>query len=327
MAINGLNEFEIIEKIKRWLGSQDMTIPIGDDAAAFELEPNLLSLFTSDSLIENVHFKLDSIKPFDLGYKSLVINISDIAAMGGVPKFATVTLGLPKKTNLLFLKSFYKGLKKAADQYLVSIAGGDLASAKEMAINISLIGQVEKDKMLNRSKAKIGEKILVTSTLGASALGLKIALEPKLKTKHDAYLQKKHFSPVAKVREARLAAKLGAKVAIDVSDGLISDCLRIAEESKVGFKIYAEKVPVDDIVLKESKKLNLDALDMALSGGEDYELVFTSPETIAEKITKNFDQKGWQISVIGEIIPKGIEILDKDGKQISWRKGYEHKFN
>lgn len=297
MTINSLSEFQLIEEIKKWLDQKNLAVKIGDDAAAFSLKSNLLTLLATDSLIENVHFKLGAITPLDLGYKSLVVNISDIAAMGGTPKFATVSLGLPAKIDFAFIKAFYKGISEAASAYSLIIAGGDLTSSKELVINISVIGQVEKDRILKRSTAKVGEQILVTGSLGAS-----IAAGYTLR-------------PQARVEQAKIAAKIGVKTAIDISDGLISDCQRICEASDVGCRIFADKIPIAK---------HADSLQMALSGGEDYELIFCTSKNKAQKLKDVFQRKKWLISEVGEIIPKGIEVVDKGGRQIKWQKGYEH---
>jgi len=292
-----LREFQLIEQIKKWLNQNKLTIPIGDDAAAFQLKPNLLTLFSSDSLVEDVHFKLDSISPVDLGFKSLVVNISDIAAMGGLPMYATVSLGLPAKIDLTFLKKFYQGLSEAAKLYSVTIAGGDLTSSKQLMISIALIGQAAKNRILTRNSAKVGDKILVTGRLGAAAAA--------------GY----NLRPQAKVKQGAEAARLGAKTAIDISDGLVSDCARICEASSVGCRIFAGNVPVDSNA----------ALENALSGGEDYELIFTAAENASNKLLASFRSKKWSLTMIGEITSeREIEVMDKNGKLINWHKGYEH---
>jgi len=297
MPVDNLKEFELIEKIKKWVKQAKLAIPIGDDAAAFQLKPNLLTLFTTDSLIENVHFRLDSISPADLGFKSLVVNISDIAAMGGLPMYATVSLGLPPKIGLSFITKFYQGLSEAAKLYSVTIAGGDLASSKQLVISISLIGQAAKNRLLTRNSAKPGDKILVTGRLGAAAAA--------------GY----NLRPEARVKQGAEAARLGVKTAIDISDGLVSDCQHICEASGVGGRIHADNVPVDGKA----------TLENALSGGEDYELIFTADENTAKKLIDSFARKKWPLTLIGEITKtKKVEVIDIKGNSIRWERGYEH---
>lgn len=325
-----INEFSLIKEIKKWLSQNNLTVPIGDDAAAFNLESDKQTLLTTDSLVEDVHFKLDTITPKTLGFKALTVNVSDIAAMGGRPKYAALALSLPAKINLKFIKEFYKGLNDAATKYGLTIAGGDLTSARELVINISLIGQVDKKMLLKRSSAKIEELILVTGTLGGSAGGLKLALSghtlgsAKAKHKrHANYLLNKHFKPQARVEQAQKAAEIGIKTAIDISDGLVSDCQRICEASKVGCRLNAKDIPIDD-QLTEGDLPKIDPLQMALSGGEDYELIFSAPKNKANELIGAFKRKNWPITVIGEITSKGIDVVDEHGKKIKWSKGYEH---
>ncbi len=295
---NAFKEFDLIEKIKTWLGSSSLAVPIGDDTAAFKLKPDNLTLFSADSLVENVHFKLDSVNPQDLGYKSLAVNISDIVAMGGTPRYATICLSLPKKINLPFLKNFYKGLKEASGTYKMQIAGGDITASTELMISIAIIGQVSPTKILKRSTAKPGDLIMVTGTVGNSAAA------------------KYNFRPTIRIEQAHYAAKIGVKTAIDISDGLVSDCQKICEASNVGCTIYADKVPVSN------KSINL---DLALSGGEDYELLFSAPESLAEKFSQKAKRKGWKITIIGKVTKnREIKVLDEKDKQIKWKKGYEH---
>lgn len=300
-----ISEFELISNIKKWVNNKGLVVPIGDDAAAFDLNPKLSTLFTSDSLVENVHFKLNTIKPSDLGYKSLTANISDIAAMGGTPLFATVALGLPTGTKKSFINQLYKGLIDASDQYSVKIVGGDISAAKEIVINIGLIGQVSKDLILRRSSAKAGDDILVTGKLGLAAA--------------KKYLTK----PIARIKEAQLAAKIGVKTAIDVSDGLASDSQRICEASKVGLTLFADKIPIDKEVSSFAK--NNQALQSALSGGEDYELIFTVHPKLTDKLMKEFKRQKWSLSLIGKVnSSKKVEVIDESGKLVKWKKGYEH---
>ncbi len=325
MSKRDFTEFGLISEIKKWVADKKLLVPIGDDAAAFKTAPDKVSLYTADSLIENVHFKLDN-SPDLLGYKSLVVNISDIAAMGGTPTFATVCLGIPETITLDFIKNFYRGLKNVADDYEMTIAGGDLSSSKELIISISVLGDVEESKILRRDSAKPGDKILVTGNLGSSAAGLKIALDSNIENDH--LLLEKHLEPVAKVKQGKLAAELGVKVAIDVSDGLISDCQRICEASNVGCRINAAEVPIDKNVIEFCKDNNINPLDLALAGGEDYELIFCSPSEISKILLAEFKTRGWELSEIGNITDdKDVKVLDKNKEIIPFKSGYEHFVN
>ena len=322
MSKRDFTEFGLISEIKKWVADNKLLVPIGDDAAAFKPTPDKVSLYTADSLIENVHFKLDN-SPDLLGYKSLAVNISDIAAMGGTPTFATVCLGIPENITLDFMTNFYLGLKNAADDYKMTIAGGDLSSSEELFISISVLGEVDESKMLRRDTAKPGDKILVTGSLGASAAGLIMILDYNIENDH--LLLEKHLKPVAKIKQGKLAAELGAKVAIDVSDGLVSDCQRICEASSVGCQIIAAEVPIDNNVIEFCKENNINPLDLALAGGEDYELIFCAAPEISNKILAEFKKRNWSLSEIGNVTEdKDVKVLDKNKDIIPFKSGYEH---
>ena len=325
MSERDFTEFGLISEIKKWVADNKLIVPIGDDAAAFKSSFNKTTLFTADSLIEDVHFKLDD-RPDWLGYKSLAVNISDIAAMGGTATYATVSLGLPAKIGLDFMKIFYQGLKKAADEYALTIVGGDLSSSKELIISIALLGEADEDKIMRRDQAKPGDKLLVTGTLGASAAGLRMALDSDIE--NESLLLEKHLKPVAKIEQGKLAAELGVKTAIDVSDGLISDCQRICEASKVGCSVNAVDVPISDEVIDFSQKHDIDPLELAVSGGEDYELIFCARPSLADKLLADFETKHWPLTKIGEVTTgSNIELLGADSSVIDTKKGYEHFVN
>ncbi len=325
MSERNFTEFGLISEIKKWVADSKLVVPIGDDAAAFKSSFDKTTLFTADSLIEDVHFKLDDRADW-LGYKSLVVNISDIAAMGGSPTYATVSLGVPEKIDLDFMKKFYQGLKEASDEYDVTVAGGDLSSSKELIISIALLGEADEDKIMRRDQAKPGDKLLVTGTLGASAAGLRVALDPNIE--NNSFLLEKHSKPVARIEQGKLAAEVGVKTAIDVSDGLISDCLRICEASEVGCSVNATNVPISDEVIDFSQKHNIDSLELAASGGEDYELIFCAPPSLADQLLADFKTKKWPLTKIGEVTTGNkIELLDADSSVIEIKKGYEHFVN
>ena len=292
-------------------------------------------VLTTDALVETVHFNFKTHTPEQLGWKTLAINISDIAAMGGQPKFAVISLGIPHSVPIDFLDRFYKGLDQASRKYKVALVGGDtVASPKHLFINLALLGETVKKKVFTRSGARSGDKIFVTGTLGDSALGLKILESPRKKWKGSEALRKKliqrHLKPEPRVEAAAWLARSRCKVTsmIDISDGLTQDLGHILKAGKVGAELWEEKAPISKPLTKFSLINGLTALDFALEGGEDYELLFTlAPEDVTnldiESITK-VDQPVTQIGVI--TAKKGIRLISKTGRSKGLQRpmGFNH---
>lgn len=332
MKLKDLSEFGLIERIR-------MRFPhsgIGEDCAILSgLGPKLL-LFTTDLLIEGSHFETSRTDPFRLGFKALSVNLSDIAAMGGTPRFYLVSLGAPPSTPVPVLDELYSGMEAASQG--ASLVGGDTCKAPAIMIGISLIGEVEEDGLILRSGAKPGDGIYVSGTLGDSALGLK-ALDEARKGRTDlpsAYaidedvqakfgpqalpLIGRHLSPRARLKLGQGLSRLRLPSAmIDVSDGLISDLGHICRESRVGATIYLNRIPLSEEFKALAPTLGGD-IETALSGGEDYELLFTAPALPEDKIKEMGGEVG--ITCIGEITPEpGIRILDERGQEFKPRRG------
>jgi thiamine-monophosphate kinase len=247
-----------------------------------------------------------------LGWKALAVNLSDIAAMGGTPKYALVSLALPADIDVDDVIKFYRGMLELAKESGTIIAGGNISRAKDLGVHVTLIGEAQtKSKVLLRSKAKNGDLIAVTGRLGAAAAGLK-TLEGSLKpSRNDADALKKAFwHPQPRLDVGQCLIKCGIRCAIDVSDGLLSDLGHILEMSKASAKIEAIRVPVHPSV---GASCGSDALQIALSGGEDYELLFTGK---AEAIEKVAAEACCPVTVIGEITRGAgkLEVLDADGR-------------
>ncbi|MDD4179287.1 MAG: thiamine-phosphate kinase [Candidatus Margulisbacteria bacterium] len=306
MKLSQLGEFGLIDRIAKHEPKRPETIVgIGDDAAVLKFKSqkskfksNVL-LITTDTLVENVHFKRKSISFHDLGYKALAVNISDIVAMGGWPTHALVTLGAPKNIPVKAIDELYRGINTLAKKHKIDIIGGDtVASPKEVIVSITLLGEVEKENLLLRSTAKEGDFICVTGEFGGPA-AVHFTRYPLLVTRY---------------QEARAIAK--AKIAssmIDSSDGLVRSVLEICRASKVGARIYEDNVPIADGA----------TLDQALYGGEEYELVFTVP---ADKLSVLKKLK-LGVSIVGEIASRkaGVKLVDGKGNPKSLKSGgYEH---
>ncbi|MFH2012162.1 MAG: thiamine-phosphate kinase [Pseudomonadota bacterium] len=334
MKIKEVGEFGLIERVKAKLAvpHQNIIKGIGDDACAIEVQEGSLLLSTSDLLIEDVHFDLRFISAYNLGKKSLAVNISDIAAMGGTPKFFLISLAIPSKTSIEFIDEFADGIKETANCFQTHIVGGDISfSPEKLSINITLLGEALPGNVIYRDNAHVGDQIFVTGTLGDSALGLEILMNRKELSKVEERfkdLAERHFSPIPRVAEGRLIAENHiASAMIDISDGLISDLGHICEQSKVGAKIWLEKLPISEAFQKCSREFTNRPMDLALGGGEDYELLFTVDKNNMDLLNGIKNRFKTKITHIGEIVElgEGIKVLDNSGKRyVVEKKGYDH---
>jgi thiamine-monophosphate kinase len=321
MTLKEIGEFGFIKKISRGclIRPENIIKAIGDDAAAFTTEPDQLTLITTDLLVERVHFLREAISGFDLGYKSLAVNLSDIAAMGGTAREAFVSIAIPDDCQLHYLEAVYSGIRDLAATFDVNVLGGDTTSSKkDLIINIVVQGIVSKKELLCRDAARTGDVIFSTGFLGDSKAGLHLILNQiDADTARLAALLKAHLVPKPHLLEGRfLARQAGIHAAIDTSDGLSSDLAHIAEESRVGARLYAEKIPISQNLEDFCIRFNFDPVDYALSGGEDYTLLCTIAPQNADKIANAFEKEFKRpLFAIGEITTeKQIEVVYPDGK-------------
>ncbi len=283
-----MNEKELIKIIKTSLKSDY----IGDDCAYLK---DLGIVISQDSLVENVHFKTDFITPYQLGYKSIMVNISDICASGAKPTYLTISLSLPKHTDEKFVREFYEGAKDAANG--VEIVGGDLTGSDRIFVSVTAIGLAKGRKISSRSNAQVGYKVIVSGEHGNSAMGLKLLLGNKTITKSQEKFVNAHLMPVAQ-REfsEEISTKINTDYAMmDTSDGLADALIQIAQASNVKVNIDSSKIPHDKSV----------DMNLVLFGGEDYQLVAAVPENFLKNLSN--------YTVIGEIIDgeTGLEIDNK----------------
>lgn len=299
---------------------------IGDDAAVIDCKEEL-TLVSTDLLVENVHFNLIYTPLKHLGYKSAVVNISDMAAMNATPKQITVSIAVSNRISVEALEELYTGIKMACDKYNVDIVGGDTTSSYSgLVISITIIGVAKKEEIVYRSGAKPSDLICVSGDLGAAYMGL-LALErekevfnvnpnmqPDFKSKE--YILQRQLKPEAKTEMKKTFAELGffPNAMIDVSDGVASDILHICKSSDVGCKLYEDKLPIDFETVNACEEFNIDPTIAALNGGEDYELLFTIDQKYYEKI-KNIKN----ISIIGHITnaDEGYQLISRSGQAIS----------
>ncbi len=321
MSLKEIGEFGFIKKISRGclIRPDNIIKAIGDDAAAFMTAPDQLTLITTDLLVERIHFLRETISGFDLGYKSLAVNLSDIAAMGGTAKEAFVSIAIPDDCHLDYLEAIYSGIKDLAAAFDVNVLGGDTTRSKvDLIINIVVQGIVSKEELLCRDAARTGDVIFSSGFLGDSKAGLHLILNGiDADTEALAALLKAHRVPEPHLREGRfLARQPGVHAAIDTSDGLSSDLEHIVEESRVGARLFADKIPISQNLKDFCTRFDFDPIDYALAGGEDYTLLCTISADNADEIANAFEKEfNHSLFAIGEITAKKqIELVYPDGE-------------
>jgi thiamine-monophosphate kinase len=325
VKLDELGEFGLIERIAaRVSPGADVTIGIGDDAAAVVPTPGLLILTTSDMLVEGIHFDLAYCDPLTLGRKSLAVNLSDIAAMGGKPRWFLLSLALPRELHCEFLDSFIDGMLQLAGEFDVTLIGGDTcASGAGVVISITVLGEQRSELVVQRRGARPGDLIFVTGTLGDASLGLELLRHGK----RENLPIKRHLDPSPRVREGAALACAGLPTAmIDLSDGLLADLGHILDNSGVGARLEVGRLPLSGSFLEYSATLPGDPLLFPLAGGEDYELLFTAPASKDTAVREILAQLSTQVTVIGAITSAiGITAFAPDGADYSaLRRGYNH---
>lgn len=299
-----MKEEEVINLIKKRLKikNPDVLVGPGDDTAVVSYNSREYLILTTDCVVEDVHFSRKETTLFQIARKALAVNLSDIAAMGGLPLYALVCAGLPQGFTRREISELIRGLNYMAEKFQFDIVGGNLTRSEKLFIDVSLIGRVEKKYLKLRSGAKAGDLIFVTGALGGSRL-------------------KKHLTFTPRLKEAReLVKKFPVSAMMDISDGLSTDLIHLAKESGVGFKIYLEKIPLSYDALRMSKDRK-EAIFHALNDGEDYELLFTVPERC--KLPEYLGSV--PLTCIGEITKERRYKGYQDGKEVSITpSGYSH---
>lgn len=292
MDINSFGEFELIKKFSQAFSTNLDTgaLGIGDDCSVVPINQKLLQLTTTDLLVEKIHFLKDKISPFDLGQKSLAVNISDIAAMGGSPEHAYLSIGLPNDLDIKFIDEFFEGFHQYCEKYKIKLLGGDTTkSPGPIIINILIQGVIKKENLKLRSQAKNGDYICVTGSLGDSGIGLGI-LTKGWKTHFDDYFIKKHHCPIPEIEEGQWLAQFDAVHAmIDLSDGAASDINHICNMSQVGAAVELSKIPISkEAQIFFQKYSGINKNKVTLSSGEDYCLLVTISKENFKKIASEF---------------------------------------
>ena len=312
-----MNEIQLLAKIKNEIKNHftfntanKSLIEIIDDTAIISNSVGM-QILTSDMLIEDIHFSKQTASFEDIGWKAIARNLSDVAAMGAIPSYFLISLGITKKMNINQVIQIYKGMRILAKKYKVNLVGGDSSISSKLFISITMNG-ILKALPLLRTKARINDLICITGNLGGSAAGL-LTLKKDYSVKNS--LTKIHLRPNPRIIEANKLAKIGVHSAIDISDGLLIDLQKLVIASNVSAEIDLNSIPINNLVKKLFPKISL---DLALTGGEDYELIFTCPPNLINTVDKILASK---FSVIGKIRQKNktpIRILQNgvDAKNI-----------
>jgi thiamine-monophosphate kinase len=323
-SIESLGEFGLIDHLTNGITTKNSSTVkgIGDDAAVIDMGDKY-QLVSTDLLVEGVHFDLAYMPLKHLGYKAVAINVSDICAMNGDAKQITLGLALSNRYTVEALEELYDGIKSACEHYGVDLVGGDTTSSTSgLMISVTVLGEVDKNKITYRSGAKVNDLVVCTGDLGAAYLGLQIlnrekemfkenpTIQPDL-TGND-YVLRRQLKPEAAIKYTRILKELDIVPTsmIDISDGLSSEALHLSKSSEVGITLHEDKIPVDYTAMNLANEFNMNPIFCALSGGEDYELLFTIRQEHYEKLKKDPD-----FTIVGFVTDKseGNNFIANDG--------------
>lgn len=321
MKLSEIGEFGLIERIRQWVGEPpDGEVWVGDDAAVVRAPAGTI-FFTADLLVEGVHFDLSLTGPRDLGYKAVAVNVSDVAAMGGTPRRAVVSLGLRPGIEVEWVEELYAGMRECSDEFGMAVVGGDVSASDCLVVAVALIGNPAGRRVLERRGARAGDAVCVTGVLGASAAGYRL-LRAGLRDRPD--LLRAHLRPTPRVREVEALRRHLPTALIDVSDGFAADLGHLCERSGVGAVVDAARLPLVDLTGVE---LDRQPLELALAGGEDYELCFTIPAERAGPAAEEVEREtGTSVSLVGQVVERerGL-VLREDGVEHPMEaKGWDH---
>ncbi len=320
---NFRSEAEFIAWVRRQTAQKapGLNLGIGDDAALVEVPSGQELILTTDMSIEGVHFTAALHPAPAVGHRALARSLSDIAAMGGTPRYALISLAMPERTTRVWMEGFFKGLQSLARRFGVAVIGGDTAVTRGPAmIDVMVAGEVPRGKALRRSGARPGDQIFVSGRLGLSALGLRLLPSRRRSTKPAQKAAiRAHLFPMPQCALGRLLSEKGwASALMDLSDGLSLDLARLCASSGVGARLFAERIPTSPLTDKA------EALQLALDGGEDYQLLFTVPPAKAAQIPNHFGRL--PLHCIGEIrASRRLDLIAASGKRLTLEPhGYDH---
>lgn len=321
-----IGEFGLIKQLTQYIELKNNTLKgVGDDAAVINPTNGKVTLVSTDMLLEGIHFDLSYFPLKHLGYKAVSVNASDIYAMNGTPKQITVSLGISSKFSVEAIQEIYEGINLACEKYKIDVIGGDTTSSKQgLVISVTVIGEAAENEVVYRNGAKEYDLVCVTGDLGGAYAGFQLLerekrvfinnpdLQPDL-AGHD-YILERQLKPEARkdIIDMFKALEIVPTAMIDVSDGLASEIFHLADQSKMGITIYEEKIPIDATTYNMARELDLDPTLTALSGGEDYELLFTIKQSDHKKIENHPD-----FTVIGHVTKpdEGVNMISKGGQK------------
>ncbi len=338
-----LGEFRLIRLLRRRFGQTGRSVlrGIGDDAAVIRSSPGRTLLLTTDLLAEGIHFDLETATFEDIGYKAAVANLSDIAAMGGTPRYMLVAVAIPPSRTSAEVERLYRGLMRACRPYKVELVGGDTSASRHgLFLSITLTGFAQAGMALTRDGARVGDLLYVTGTLGDSLAGLNLLVTGRKRRipagggsneRHRQYLRylvDRHLHPTPRIKEGQLLATHRlATAAIDLSDGLSGDLAHVCEESGVGAEIETTALPLSPACRAYAAASRTDPVRLALTGGEDYELLFTIAPGNRAKLDRLAQRTGCRFSRIGTVRPKRFGLRLRRGNGSLRRlaiAGYQH---
>lgn len=322
--LSELGEFGLIKHLTQYLSltNESSKKGVGDDAAVIDYKGKQ-TVVSTDMLVEGVHFDLSYVPLKHLGYKSIIVNVSDIYAMNATPRQVLVSIALSNRFSVEAVEDLYNGMMIAAQRYGVDIVGGDTTSSQAgLVISITVIGEANENEIVYRSTAKESDLLCVSGDLGGAYMGLQLLEREKLVFKENPniqpdlegndYILERQLKPEARKDIPPMLKEMGIKptAMIDISDGLASEILHICSQSEVGCNLYEENIPIDPATYEKAREFNLDPTVCALSGGEDYELLFTVDLSDYDKVKGNPN-----ISVIGHMTNKsaGTNLISKSG--------------
>jgi thiamine-monophosphate kinase len=327
-------EDQLVQAIRKVLSGDapGVVVGVGDDAAVVEPGRHQ-GILTTDLLIDGVHFEVDRILPHDLGHKAITVNVSDVAAMGGGPRFGVASLGLSRGVEAAWVMELCGGMREAADEYGMALVGGDTSRADRVTISVTVYGEVAKGKAVTRAGARPGDRLVVTGSLGAAAGGLRLAagtraeVRGRLSTEAGRTAVSALQRPVARVGEGQELARAGATAMMDLSDGLALDLHRLCRESEVGARVWLDRVPVAPVLHDLAASLDVDPLDLALHGGEDYELLAALPPAAVDPALRRLGERfGTSLQEVGEITERdsGVVAVGPRGERSLEARGWDH---
>lgn len=335
MLVKDVGEFGVIERLNRLVvqrgegneavRSFPLLVDTGDDTAAWRTA-NGRELFTTDTVVEGIHFTRETTPWRELGWKAVAANVSDIASMGGLPTYALITLGLPPDTAVRDIEDMYRGMLEIGDEYGMAIVGGDIVGAPVLFVTTALVGVTQREPLL-RSNARPGDSVAVTGYVGSSGGGLKLMLEsPETAGEAADFLRDAHRRPRPAIAQGQLLAKAGVTCAMDVSDGLADDLGKLCAASGVAARLRASSIPAHPLLRRQFPD---DCLSLALGGGEDYVLLFTGPADLVDSLLPRLGEGSAVIGTVEAPTDRAtvgsVVVEDDSGSPIALSgRGWDH---